>query len=1112
MSFSVDEVYEAICDSNAIDSSDSLIYTAFKLAEKAHKGKTKSSGEPFVLHCIRTMGILSAWGLSKQTLAAGLLHDVMDIPNTNNPVLFKVLHDTFGPEIAKTVKELNRLNSIQQADEVGSTYENFLSLLDTSSNLQALLIKLASGLELARTIDLMQDINKKRDRARFLLSVYSPTAAKLGMWEYKSELEDQCFRAWFSQEYESLLVWRERALKEKENLIRSLTKDITNRHKETTVRVVKRNLYSLFESLQKRSISNIDEDRLRNLLQQGQAFRLIVVSSTRGECYNILGTLHEIGTPSPGGFKDFIGAPHANGYSSIDTLINYQGVRVDARIRTSDRDLIAEKGVLSPLVLSAWEKQKPENASNLADNQHPYSNDEINQCVEILMKSLLKRTPSPENRILVHTPQAKHYVLPLGSTALDFAYAVHSDFGDQFGVATVGDESVSMNYVLHDGDTVQVFTDPDSSPTIEWLDYVRTPRAKKALKRFLNLEPKERGRINLVRALAKRGWNWDDHDIQSRINRLAKPIYGDLSQMFMVIGKSEIAADQIVTQFADQLDVDYWYSRIVIASELEKAFKNRRLYIHLPRCCGPKFPDKIIGSIHGRNLTIHKYGCDSGMKSRNRVPVEWKATKPIEVTINIQAMDRLGLAMDVTRVISNQAYNISDLHATADRSGYASVVVSLKLPNHIVLGHLLRDLEAIEDIVSAQVFENGRPLSRDLFQEHPSLTPGFGHEHRPMPYSPGRPISDRNMFFGRKREIRKILDYILPIEDPTSLILCSQRRVGKTSLALRIINDQRARREYIPVFMDLSYYVRTREDVILRAIKDRIFEEVRKFGFDSGVSRKFSSDPFTQFDREVDDLNVQFLSKNKRKRILLVLDEFDAILRNMQLGLRTERFFNAMRSWCQHQPITLIIVGSRKIQDTLQSFLPGFLNVFVSDKLGPLDLYDARSLITKPVMGAIYYDTEVQEKILAVTGNYPYYIHLTCAKLFSQVTANSRTNVTTEDLSEVLRELSGNQSVGYYLHLWNDENNYEGLAIAYLASLARDESSNWVSLDSILSLHPEQAEYIDLQDALESMYKIDTIEKAISDNQPMYRIQIPLFQMWIRQNKITRVSPKESNL
>ena len=162
------------------------------------------------------------------------------------------------------------------------------------------------------------------------------------------------------------------------------------------------------------------------------------------------------------------------------------------------------------------------------------------------------------------------------------------------------------------------------------------------------------------------------------------------------------------------------------------------------------------------NLTIHKYRCNNGMKGRNRVPVEWKANKPIQVNINLQAIDRPGLAMDITKVISGQAYNISELHATAHRSGYASISVSVKLPNHIVLGHLLRDLEATENVVRAEVSENGQPLSRDLFQEHPLSTLSYNNEHRPMPYSPGRPISDHNMFFGRKQEIRKILDHILP--------------------------------------------------------------------------------------------------------------------------------------------------------------------------------------------------------------------------------------------------------------------------------------------------------------------------------------------------------------
>ena len=270
MNSTVDEFYRDVCKNKGIDQEDPLIFVSYNLAKKAHQGKKKSSGEAFIMHCIRTMGILSDWGLSKQILAAGLLHDVMDIPNTPGPVLFRDLQKAVGSEIAKTVKELNQLNTIQQTDQVGSTYENFLSLLGTSSKLQALLIKLASGLELARTIELIKNSSKKKERARFLLSIYSPTAAKLGMWQYKSELEELCFKSWFPDEYELLFAWRETAVEEKKYVIHFLQKEIMNRHNHAEIRFVKRNLFSIFENLQKRPTNNIDQGRFKISVPQGK--------------------------------------------------------------------------------------------------------------------------------------------------------------------------------------------------------------------------------------------------------------------------------------------------------------------------------------------------------------------------------------------------------------------------------------------------------------------------------------------------------------------------------------------------------------------------------------------------------------------------------------------------------------------------------------------------------------------------------------------------------------------------------------------------------------------------------------------------------------------------
>ena len=331
----------------------------------------------------------------------------------------------------------------------------------------------------------------------------------------------------------------------------------------------------------------------------------------------------------------------------------------------------------------------------------------------------------------------------------------------------------------------------------------------------------------------------------------------------------------------------------------------------------------------------------------------------MNVEIYLEAYDRPGLARDVATAVANRAINMLDFRAQKQSVEHATVHLVLELRDAKVLEGIMSDLRAIDDVTKVGILEDSNVPLADILRARPEGRPMSGLVKprqilgMPNPYSPGRPIKRPNMFFGREREQRVILGYINPPYQGTSLLICGQRRIGKTSLVLRMAQHPLVDRGYVPVFVDLEHFRANNDYQVLRRIGRDIHHQVRHttgLAFNPLQSVEHGEDLYSRVQEHLSDLH-QGLQGN---RILLILDEFEATFCSYQAGLLDEHFFWALRSWVQMQPMTLLIVGSDRLPAMMSRPFSDLLNAFVTERLDPLDPIDARLLIERPVECSLY--------------------------------------------------------------------------------------------------------------------------------------------------------------
>lgn len=667
---------------------------SYVVAKDAHEGQTRSSGEPYIIHPVAVARILAEMRLDIETLQAALLHDVIE----DTEVTKEELESQFGTTVAELVDGVSKLDKLKFRDRKEAQAENFRKMvLAMVQDIRVILIKLADRTHNMRTLGALRP-DKKRRIARETLEIYSPLAHRLGIHNIKTELEELGFEALYPNRYRVLKEVVKSARGNRKEMIQRIHDEIEGRLEEVglNARVFGRekNLFSIYNKMKTK------EQRFHTIMDI-YAFRVVVEDADT--CYRVLGQVHSLYKPRPGRMKDYIAVPKANGYQSIHTsMVGPHGVPVEVQIRTEDMDQMADKGVAAH-----WSyKGNGERTGTTAQVK-----------AQRWMQSLLELQQSAGNsfefienvksdlfpdEIYVFTPKGRIVELPAGATAVDFAYAVHTDVGNTCVGARVDRNPYPLSKSLKNGQTIEIISAPGARPNAAWLNYVVTSRARTKIRQALKTMRREEsitlGRRLLNHALGERSLS--DVSEENIAHVLGDLKIATIEDLLADIGLGELMSIVIARRLlgdADELtEVDNGNKKKLPIRGAEG------ILLTFANCCHPIPDDHIIAHVSpGRGLVVHREMCPN-VRGYQKEPdkymaVEWSKDYDkefiTEVTVDIQ--NRQGALAELTNVISKTGSNIHGL-STEERDGRLyTVTVLLTTKDRVHLAGIMRKIKAM---------------------------------------------------------------------------------------------------------------------------------------------------------------------------------------------------------------------------------------------------------------------------------------------------------------------------------------------------------------------------------------------------------------------------------
>lgn len=670
--------------------------TAYTFGQGAHSGQFRKSGEPYISHPLAVARILGGLHLDAPTLTAALLHDVVEDTHISK----EEISERFGEPVAELVDGVSKLDKIKFQTQEDAQAENFRKmLLAMARDVRVILIKLADRLHNMQTMQAMPP-EKQRSISRETLEIYAPIALRLGLNAIYQELQELAFRYSHPLRYRVLVKATKAARGNRREIVGKIEDAITNKLKESEldfqVSGREKHIYSIYNKMVEKQLSFSE-------VLDIYGFRVVVGDVP--SCYVALGALHSLYKPIPGKFKDYIAIPKENGYQSLhSTLLGPFNIPIEIQIRTHEMHRIAENGVASH-----WLYKSNEIGSS---DLHL----KTNQWLQSLLETLSDTTDSLEflehlkidlfpGDVYVFTPQGKILTLPRRSTAVDFAYAIHSDIGNCCVAAKINGENAPLRSELKNGDRVEIITAPYAKPNPSWLSYVTTGRARSHIRHFLKTiqykESVELGERMLNQALHALNINpvlisesqWEklvrDSGAKSKKVLLADMALG--KQLPAVVAKR--LASPLETQESKQ-----------VTSEPITILGTEGLTVQFAKCCHPIPGDGIVGLIkkdHG--LVIHVHNCPTisqNIKSaENYLDVAWgkDITRTFEVKLKIIAANRHGVLARIAAAIAKTESNIDDVAMESEKD-YTAMGFILQVKNRHHLALVIRDLRRIKEV------------------------------------------------------------------------------------------------------------------------------------------------------------------------------------------------------------------------------------------------------------------------------------------------------------------------------------------------------------------------------------------------------------------------------
>ncbi len=681
------------------------VLQAYQFSAKAHEGQRRISGEPYIHHPLEVAGILGEMHMDHQTLMAAILHDVLeDTPTAKDDIRKK-----FGKNVAELVDGVSKLTQIHFDSVEEAQAQNFRKMLMAmSQDIRVILVKLADRLHNMRTLGALR--HEKRMRiSRETLDIYVPIAQRLGLNNIRLELEELGFLAMYPMRHRILTEQVRKVRGNRKEVITKIRNALRRRMRQEKLPVEihgrEKHLYGIYEKMRRNKLTF-------NEVYDVYAFRILVEDVDN--CYRALGVVHNLYKPVPGKFKDYIAIPKTNGYQSLHTvLFGPFGVNIEVQIRTREMNDVAEAGIAAHWLYKSGKKTGDGSGAHRKAREWLQRIIEMQQTAgnpqEFLDSVKVDLFP---DAVYIFTPKGKIVELPKGATAVDFAYAIHTDVGDTCTGARINRRLAPLGTRLYSGQSVEIITSPNARPNPGWLKFVTTARARVSIRHYLkNLQEDEAialGLRLLNRELDLFGYRYDQIQ-QTKLKEVLKEYHLDNDQALLAeVGLGNRIAPLIARRL---IDTDKKSSELITGNNKKHETQpfvikgTEGMVVHFPKCCYPIPGDPIVGfSSAGRGIVIHYRSCKNIAEFRNQpekwIDVEWEENieRDFATQIRMYATNQRGVLATVAAAISEQEANILnvDIQDKDDRDTLLSFDIEVRDRQH--LAQVIRRIRRIKHI------------------------------------------------------------------------------------------------------------------------------------------------------------------------------------------------------------------------------------------------------------------------------------------------------------------------------------------------------------------------------------------------------------------------------
>ena len=713
----------------------SMIEKAYHIARNAHKGQTRKSGEEYIIHPLWVGIILAQLEMDKETIVAGILHDVVE----DTVMTDEEIRQEFGDEVALLVDGVTKLGQLSySADKLEVQAENLRKMfLAMAKDIRVIIIKLADRLHNMRTLQYMRP-EKQLEKAKETMDIYAPIAQRLGISKIKTELDDLALKYSQPEVFNDLVKQINARKTEREEFVQQIVDEVSTHMKNANIDAEVNGRVKHFFSIYKKMVN---QDKTVDQIYDLFAVRIIVDSVK--DCYAALGVIHEMYTPVPGRFKDYIAMPKANMYQSLHTtLMSSIGQPFEIQIRTKEMHKTAEYGIAAH-----WKYKESEDGKKSVEAKEEEKLSWLRQILEWqrdmsdnreflnLLKGDLDLFAED---VYCFTPNGDVKNLPNGSTPVDFAYAIHTAVGNKMVGARVNGKLVNIDYKIQNGDRIEILTSQNSKgPSRDWLSIVKSTQAKNKINQWFKKEFKEenivRGKEMLAAYCKAKGFVLSDL-MKPKYMQIVQEKYGfkDWDSILAALGHGGLKEGQIVNRLAEEYSKDH-RKELTDESVLEKVAEAAKNKVHITRsksgivvkgiddmavrfsrCCNPVPGDEIVGFItRGRGMSIHRTDCVniihlSEAERVRLIPAEWE--KPEEGTdtgsylaeIKMYANDRQGLLMDMSKVFTEMNIDVKSMNVRTSKQGTATIGAGFIVRGREELGKVIGKLRQIVGVLDIE--------------------------------------------------------------------------------------------------------------------------------------------------------------------------------------------------------------------------------------------------------------------------------------------------------------------------------------------------------------------------------------------------------------------------